>query len=356
MDTLNSEFVNRIAEYISVASMSPISTSTDSHPLAGVPTGELKDVIGFAAKAARAITEWARNYPVMGETGADNSRAVWSCLCSASTFPDGPLSLVVDYAALILVGFAYDDIMDGDFPGYTYPRLAKFTEQCYRAVTGQVTSEAPGPVTDVERQVIAAYRDCFRRVRRYPAVSWAGERLTRYWAEGFNGMCQEARWRLGVDPAPDLLTYLDNGVVSIFVPLFGALTIAMTDLPAHDEHDLRAFDEATRLSGLAIRLSNDLRTAERERDEGNVNAVPLLIEAGHTQAQAADMVRGAVRAVEADLAAAVHVLPERLAGAGRALLRSTRFSRGWYEVLDTPGVTGHDLRQLMATAPVESTP
>lgn len=341
MDTPDSDFANRIAEYIRVGGIFPASTLIDLHPLAGVPTGEFKDVISLAVRAARAITEWTRDYPSISESGADNGRAVWSCLCSASTFPDGPLSLVVDYAALILTGFAYDDIMDGDVPNYTYPRLADFTEQCHRAVTGQETREIPGPVTAVEQQVIDAYRDGFRRVRRYPAARWAGERLTRYWAEGFKGMCQEARWRLGVDPAPDLLTYLDNGVASIFVPLFGALKIAMSDLPASDEHDLRAWDQATRLSGLAIRLSNDLRTAERERDERNVNAVSLLIEAGRTQAQAADIVRAAVQAVRADLATAVQVLPERLAGLGRALLRGTRFGCGWYQVPDTASVTGH---------------
>lgn len=352
MTTTNSDFIKRIAGYVRIAERSAVSARTDTHPLDGVPAGELEDVIGLAEKATREISGWTENYPIMGETGRRNSRAVWSCLCAASTFPSGPLSLIVDYAVLVLAGFAHDDVMDGSFPGYTYPRLAEFTERCRQAAAGQETGE---PANDAERQVITAYRDGFRRVRRYPAATWADHHLMRLWADALNSHLQQARWRLRADPAPDLLTYLSNGVRSIFAPAFGALTLAMSDLPRLDEHHLKAWDQATHLSGLAIRLSNDLATADRDREEGNHSAVSLLIEAGHTREQAGVVVSEVVRAVQSDLATAVGLLPSRLAGVGDALRRNTRFSCSWYQVLDTAGMTSQHLRHLMSTASTEGT-
>lgn len=353
MTTVDSSFLNRIAEYMRLADGSAGSARTDTHPLDGVPARDLKDVISLAEKATREITEWATNYPIMGETGGRNSRAVWSCLCAASAFPAGPLSVVVDYAVLVLANFAYDDIMDGSFPGYTYPRLVEFTERCRAAAAGRETGD---PANDAERQVIAAYRDGFRRVRRYPAATWADHHLMRSWDGALDAMLQEARWRLRIDPAPDLVTYLNNGVASIFVPAFGALTIAMSDLQTLGGPHLKAWDEATRLSGLAIRLSNDLAAAHREREEDNPSAVSLLVEAGHTPERAAEIVSDAVRAVQGDLATAVPRRPRRLGRVGRALLRGTRFSCGWYRVLDTAGLTSQHLRHLMGTASTEGTP
>jgi hypothetical protein len=238
--------------------------------------------------------------------------------------------------------------MDGVFAGYSIDRLTALTD-LMAAIGERHPVEPVEELTEPERQVLGAFRDCFARIGSYPAFAWAGPYLAGHWRRCFEAMLQESRWRLDLDPPPNLSEYLDNAVPSLFGPLYYASLVAMSDLPPLSISDLTSWDKAAYLSTLAIRLCNDLRTAERERAEGGPNAVDLIIHSGHTEAQAVQILVAAVDAALADLGGAIDALPASLTVHGSALRRSTRFACDWYLARDTHGLNARQLRRLLTT-------
>jgi hypothetical protein len=140
-----------------------------------VDGSDCESLAELAGKVLREITAWTADYPIMGDDQCANSRAEWISLQQANSFPAAPLSLLVDTSALILAIFSYDDILDGVYTGRSYAELAAFSMRCRALVDGPAAPVEVGEIrrADPEGQVLAAYQDCFQRIRSYPAYSWA---------------------------------------------------------------------------------------------------------------------------------------------------------------------------------------
>lgn len=340
---------DQIPGYFRITHQSLDAAVGEADPAGGVPVEAHERVLRTAEQALAPVTAWTASYPIMGVPDDDHSRVVWTCLYCASAYPEGPVRLITDFSAFILASFSYDDVADGVFLSYPYPALESFARLCTEVGTGDRPTGPHGELSEPERQVLAAYQDCFRRISAYPAYQWAAPYLSRHWRQGFEAMLQASRWRLGLDSLPSLTEYLDNATFSLFGPLGSACQVVMNDLPSLSSSELDSWDEAARLSSLAIRLCNDLRTAERESKEGSHNALSLLILAGHTEQQAFTTVRAAVDAVLKDLRPAIDTLPAPLTGLGEFLWRTTRFVCDWYLARDTHGLTTRQLRHLLAS-------
>jgi hypothetical protein len=121
----------------------------------------------------------------------------------------------------------------------------------------------------------------FLEIRRELSTFPLFESLQGHWIlevrRFVEAMIWEYRWGVGYtthgpDALPTLDEYLNQGLHSISIPLW-----AWTIWAAANDHTvclcLEPINQATEYAGAAVRLYNDLRSFEKEREEGNINSV-----------------------------------------------------------------------------------
>jgi hypothetical protein len=315
-------------------------------PLSGIDQAHRGEVLEIAVQVFNRTSEWITSYPFMGNSEAMSNRALWCSLYGAATFREGTLSQAVDIAALTMVIFSLDDLMDGVLADRSRSELDKFARTC-KAVpfNGNIENE---DIDSIEGGILGACVDIFSRFSRYPAYSWAQGYLAGHWARCVEGMRQETLWRLRAAPLPTFEQYIENGAQSIFSTFVSAIFITMWDLSELDQQVLSAWDEANLHIALTIRLYNDLRTAEREAVEGTPNAYSLLLEGGGTPKHAVErLLATAGEEIEA-FSFAASKFEQSLAASTRTVRCSTDFSCCWYIARDTHHVTLRELAHLVS--------
>nr|MDT0666114.1 terpene synthase family protein [Micromonospora sp. DSM 115978] len=186
----------------------------------------------------------------------------------------------------------------------------RLTSQCAEIWAGGGHCLPSRDVGGEGAQVLAAYRDCVERIAGYPAYRWSRHLLARAWRGAFASTVVETRWRFGLAPQPaTLCEYLPVRVPSVFFPALFATALAASSLPPVAAEDLRGFDHACHLAGLAVRVANDLQSVERELAEGTPNAMAVLTAAGWTATQAASELLAVLGDALAELTDTVAELP-----------------------------------------------
>ncbi len=199
---------------------------------------------------------------------AGRSQAIAAVVAHAGAgLPLRVLTLVAD-AGLVL--FAIDDLLDD-------PELAP---EEGRLRVAQYAAVARGEsLPEVAFDPIAnALTDLRRRLAGHDR---AGD-LVDAWADAVGRMLAGMGAELDDDSASGaagLPRYLASGRDSIGVEMVALAAWIATDA-AGTRAALPALRRAERSFSTAVRLANDLRTCERERAEGRVNAVTLVGEAG----------------------------------------------------------------------------
>jgi hypothetical protein len=204
--------------------------------------------------------------PAFVRTG--RSQAIAAIVAHAGAgLPMPVLSLIAD-AGLVL--FAVDDLHDGS--DLTVEEGSLRIAQYAAIARGEDCAEV---AFDPIANAIADLR------RRLAATDRVG-RLIDLWADAVERMLAAMgdELRSGDGPAAtNLQSYLESGRDSIGVEM-----IALTAWIAMDADATRwmlpALLRAERRFSTAVRLANDLRTCERERAEGRVNAVTIVGEEG----------------------------------------------------------------------------
>ncbi|MFC0112524.1 terpene synthase family protein [Kibdelosporangium aridum] len=337
-----------MTDYFRIVNTTLDDTLDSTRPLAGIRPENLDDVAKIAGRLVPHVAQWAGKYPLMGGVGDAGSRIVFACLSSATAFPHRSLDELVDWSALALTLFALDDVMDGVVLDYSLEQLVQFTEMCLAVGKGNAPTPADR-VSDPEAQVLAALRECSGRFAKYPAYAKLQGYVTERWNRCFTAMCQESRWRLHGEPPPTLDDYLANAVWSFFVPLYFAVATTTLDPDDLSEDALGTWDKVMHVGSRAMRLCNDLRSAERERAEGSLNALALLTRSGHTEPDAIAAILAEVHESLAELDARIAELQPSLARIAGALLRTTHFYCSWCLARDTHGLTIGLFRQLLAS-------
>lgn len=199
---------------------------------------------------------------------AGRSQAIAAVVAHAGAgLPIRVLSLVAD-AGLVL--FAIDDLLDDS--GLSAEEGALRVEQYAAVARGERRPEVAfdpiaGAITDLRRRVAASDR---------------GGDLIDVWADAVGRMLagMGAELRGTRDPAATTLArYLEGARDSIGVEMIALTAWIATDAAATRDA-LPALRRAERSFSTAVRLANDLRTCERERAEGRVNAVTLVGDEG----------------------------------------------------------------------------
>jgi Terpene synthase family 2, C-terminal metal binding len=180
------------------------------------------------------------------------------------------LSLVAD-AGLVL--FAIDDLLDDSGLDADEGALR----------IAQYTAVARG--THCPEVAFDPIANAITELRRRIAASGRGGDLVDAWADAMarmlTGMGAELRGSDG-PAAQHLDDYLQGGRDSIGVEMI-ALTAWIATDASSTRRALPALRRAERCFSTAVRLANDLRTCERERAEGRINAVTLVGEEGRAR-------------------------------------------------------------------------
>jgi hypothetical protein len=252
---------------------------------------------------------------------------------------------------------ALDDLMDGELGQFDAAELADLADRCVHALraTAEITPE-PGTGTFAD-QTVAAFAQCGRFIRQaqQKVLGVRDDAAYAWFVEASAGsvacFVQESSWRFGTQSWPGLAEYTLCGKTSIFVHAYVAGVLAITG-PTNLSDAHRAQVEETSLrGGLAMRLYNDMRTAERERQLGQPNAVLLLEElAGVAPDDARAMVEAWARRALVDFLDAVGTLPQVLGPAIRVIRTCVLFMCQWYTHGNVEDLSEQELRALIASS------
>lgn len=257
------------------------------------PPDEQVHIFDLSVRTAKALYQWAARYPLIRRV------RVWPLALSVSAAsPFSSLDALISTTRLSLWVFTLDDLFDEERA--PEKELLRRAER-YRAVAlGE-------PVAPSRDSLATALRDVREDLATYPLFGSLGHEWENALAGTIHGMVTEYHWRLrhrseGASALPSYEDYIENGLYSIGGPphVWAALiTTGDPSTPYHLDH-LRLMERA---ACTAIRLANDLRSYQKEIDEGNVNALVLisgrLIEQGwnpeEAQQEAEARVREAIR-------------------------------------------------------------
>lgn len=272
----------------------------------GVGLDAIRVIIREALDIERDVVAW------LGDRPFDRRRVLPTCLLVAAAAPGTSREARLVTAAVGLWTAMIDDCFDDGH----WPRHALLDEMaaCHAASHGLPDSEA---VDDLSTWALASVRDILEK------SPLCGPLVDR-WVEANDatmvGMLHEFDWRAahssdGAAALPSFEVYVANGGDSIgMASVCWAALIAQGNPAAVIEQE--ALAEVIRLSGMAFRLANDLRSDTKEREEGTINALTLF-EDFHQQAGATP--EAARRLAIQSVRGAIEDLLEQLAVAELAL-------------------------------------
>jgi hypothetical protein len=245
-----------------------VPTGFRSHFLeACSPTGRDR-ILWLADAVARDLDRWAASYPLIRRV-----RAYPLALSVAAAESYGSVEAISSTARLSLWVFTLDDVFDEE----VWPEAELMSHvDLYRAIALGEQSVTRGDSLE------AALTDVRDDLARYPLFGQVGAEWAQALTGTIDGMIQEVLWRqayrlYGPDALPSYAEYVSTGLYSIGGPPHvwaGLITTGDPSTPCHLEH----LHKLERIACTCIRLANDLRSQQKEREEENVNSLVILSE------------------------------------------------------------------------------
>ncbi|UBU10393.1 terpene synthase family protein [Nonomuraea gerenzanensis] len=313
-----------------------------SHQLAGVPEQDRGDVLDAALGAVPEVERLLRPHASLFADGnSAASRLAFSCLSAAATFPDAPRERIADLGALSTILFGVDDITDNIAGEWTDRDIVALFGDLAAVLAGthSGTDRGTGPVDEALR----AWRTWCARFHRYEGAGAYVPSLVTQLERTGAAMAQERVWATGGEPWPAYEEYLPHAAVTFLYHTWWLAALGICGPDHADAAVWSSVEQVTDLGAACLRLANDVRTFQRERDEGKPNAVLILERAGLSTEAAVERVSAHIRSLNADFAAAVADLPAGLAWVADGQYRCVTFSGGWYMARDTHAYTVRDL-------------
>lgn len=225
-----------------------------------IPTKERQVIYELTEKLNAHLHQFFTNYP-----GFDPVRFPATALTSAFENPELPLEVLEQIVKVPVWIFTIDAVIDeGIMPESVITHQLSKYEQIVLGRNVNLESD------DQLGQVLLHLR---KTLERKPLF----HELRPLWEETYikmiRGMLFEARdWTTRPDVSID--EYLEHGLYSIGVPTYVVSTWILQSSEAQTSLEHRtALEKMMRLSGICIRLANDLRTYEKEKRENNLNAI-----------------------------------------------------------------------------------
>lgn len=297
------------------------------------------------------LTEWVLRYPIIRP-----ARTPMAALSTALVSTEGAAGVSpADYlpvAKMTLWIFGVDDVTDEQIVPLDEirRRSAAWYEIAQRGCHGAVPKDELTEVLVEIRKDLSRFH-MFEPLREEWASSLQSV-LTGIVREYEFGEDYRAR---GVAALPSLDDYVYYGKCSIGVPLWSLSVLIVQGDPSAKEN-FRSTSEAIEYAGAAIRLYNDLRSFEREMEEGTVNSIQIrsnsMLEAypGMSEKEALSQARQYVLELANEYAVKCYRLAENVQGGGRqfqeSISRTVAFHAYFYGQHDyhtTSLVETHDM-------------
>jgi hypothetical protein len=211
------------------------------------------------------LQEWARQHHLIRTT-----RIPAAALVTATSLPRIPLADSLLVAQMMLWIFAVDDRADERM--VTLPEVRRQTGQwCLIANHGANDEDDEDDLTTI-----------LLEMRKELSKSYLFEPLREYWASRLRllgeTMAQEYEYGLqydaahGSDSLPSLDEYLQNGIHSIGLPFWTSTVLILLQDASVIQH-FKPIDQAIEYAGAAVRLYNDVRSLDKEIQEGGINSI-----------------------------------------------------------------------------------
>jgi hypothetical protein len=266
-------------------------------------------IFDLSAKTSAALHRWAVRYPLMRRV-----RVGPLSLSVAAGAPFASVEALISTARLSLWVFTLDDLFDEE--GLPHAELIERAER-YRALA---RSEIPCLAGDNMATALCEVRD---DLASYPLFGPLGVEWANALCGTIDGMVHEYEWRLAyrdVADAPALLPsydeYVATGRYSIGGPPHIWAAVITSDDPSTPAH-LDQLGAMEKLASTCVRLANDLRSYQKEIDEGKINTLVILSRELRARGVSRDVAyQHAEARVHADIVAGLNQLSELRAAAG----------------------------------------
>ncbi|MFB9630674.1 terpene synthase family protein [Nonomuraea helvata] len=304
-----------------------------------MPEEDRSTVLRAALDAVPEADRLVRPYAsLFAEGDSSASRLAFSCLSAAATFPHARADQIADLGTLITILFGIDDIADNIAGQWSHSDITAFFEQLCSMVSG--TPPQAG-AEDAVGQGLHAWQAWCVRFRGHAGAEARAPMLREQLRRAGVAMVRERLWAAGDEPWPSYDDYLANGSLTILYPTWWAAALGICG-PAGAGH-WEAIEQATSLGAACMRLANDIRTFERERNEGKPSSVLILERAGMSTEAAVERVFAHYAELHVAFLAALAQLPAPLAGIADGQRRNVAFNGGWFMARDTHAYTVQEL-------------
>ena len=223
------------------------------------------------------LTEWTPQYSVIRPTRIPMA-ALSTALAFATAAPRLPPANYLPLSKMTLWIFGVDDVTDERL--VTLADIQCKAQKWYSIAKHGLSSREAIADGDELTAILV-------EIRQELSKSPLFEPLRKQWASSLRdvleGILREYQYGLDytADRAsvlPSLDEYVHYGRCSIGVPLWGLTVLIILGDPSAREN-FKSASEAIRYAGAAIRLYNDLKSFDREIQEGNINSI-VIIDAG----------------------------------------------------------------------------
>ncbi len=286
-------------------------------------------VLDLCGKLVPALAEWCKRYPAIAP-----SRLRSTALAGAvAALPESTLEQNVLLTKVGMITFAIDDIVDGEIGELTDDESLVLVDRYLETVETPETVSWEAARNEAEC-IGAALQELTRELMAMPGAV----RFGWLWKDHFRRMIAGHQAELCTKILfqtqrllPGFEDYLQLGQWTISLSMWAAAVLMVHNPPV--EHDLSEdplIEDILRELGLLVRWTNDIRSFDRECQEGKFNGLTLLMGQGMSEADAE---------LEAATRSGLHLrkletltamLPSSLEEWGKMLVRTGRFCRNVY--------------------------
>jgi hypothetical protein len=292
--------------------------------LAVLPVAQRRRLIDMACEVTAQCESWLRAYPIVLRPSVTAACS----LVSTVALPDaGPAELRVLTCWWLWI-FGLDDLFDD--PAADDSQVASWAERF----------ASDPPIDPADNDLLrAALGSIHVALSSYPLFAGLASQWRTAMAEIVQGMLTERQWSASVSPT--FQAYLANGMTTIAVRPYALTACILAD----ERGAAAAFETLGPMIDAAarcFRLANDLRSDSRERQEGKLNALTLLLAGDSASSpQDTDALRSARRRLHDTCLADLEYLDQarraaspQIATLARFLWAHTAFVWDMYQVSD----------------------
>jgi hypothetical protein len=334
--------------------------------LSGIPLVDRAHVLQTALSIYPEVENWVAQFTVILP-----QRIAGTCLAIAATAPHAQPSVIVEVSVISLILFAVDDLGDitESFLDMTltveevevmltlYVKLVQSGgNSTYRDYPDLIKVFSTINEAQPWMQLANALTKFCQELQKFPAATIYYGILAKHFELALEAQRTELHWSQAFKETGTYSTYeqyLLNGRKSIAASTVMSSLLAMVGEPVDSEFSLKPhanletlIDEVMLTACSSIRLANDIRSFERERQAQKPNSLLILmLTQGFSQKEAEAIILKEINTYLQKMETPISLLPPSLSAWGDTVRRLCWFSCAWYQTREF-----HDFTKQMLAA------